>query len=294
MKDNLPGTDHAAGAHSTDHPLMGIPAQGDAKIHPTAIIDPRANIGVDVEIGPFCIVEGNVTIGARTVLGPYVHVKGHTVIGENNQFFQGCIVGEAPQSKSYKNPKPELEIGDHNVFREFMTFHTSITEGCPTRVGNHNFLMANSHIGHDCVLGDHIIFSNYTGLSGHVTVEDNVFISGLSGVHQHGRIGTFAMVGGVSKVVKDIPPYTMTEGNPAYVVGLNRVGMMRGGMSAEESKAIKQLYRILYRSQKLVPEALEQIETDLLPGLEDAAAAGRVRHFLQFCRGSRLGIMSAA
>ena len=265
-----------------------------AKIHPSAIIDPNAKIANDVHIGPFCIVEGDVSIGKGTVLGPYCHVKGHTQIGENNQFFQGCIVGEQPQSKSYDNPTPALEIGDHNIFREFMTFHASMVTGNATKVGSHNFLMANSHIAHDCVLGDHITFSNYTGLSGHVVIEDRVFISGLSGVHQFAKVGTFAMVGGVSKVVKDVPPFAMTEGNPAYVVGMNRVGIRRGGLNEFESRAMKEAYKILYRSKLLVPQALERIENQLLPSLKDGAAIARVKHYLEFCQSSKLGIMANA
>ncbi len=272
-------------------PLSGL--QGDYRIHPSALIHPSAKIAKDVIIGPFSIIEGDVSIEKSCIIAPYVQIKGHTTIGEGNHFFQDCIVGESAQSKFSHNPRPMLEIGHHNVFREHMTMHGSMHEGQATRIGSHNFLMAHSHIGHDCIVGDHIVFSNYMGLAGHVIVEDYAFVSGLSGVHQFGRVGGYAMVGGVSKIAKDVPPFMMTDGNPASVVGLNIRGMKRAGFSEKELRAIKGAYKLLYRSHLLVSDAIKTIEDSFLPTLEDSQARKRIEHLLRFCKETKRGIMAA-
>ena len=279
-------------ARAQKHPHKGI-SSPPGNIHPTALIDPMASIADDVQIGPYCIVEGQVSLARGNILAPYVHIKGCTHIGEANQFYQGCIIGEAPQSKSFNNPEPRLIIGKNNVFREYMTIHCSSIPGTATVIGDDNFLMAYCHIAHDCLVGNSITFSNSAGLSGHVTVEDNAFIAGLTGVHQFAKIGSLAMIGGVSKVAKDVPPYVMTEGNPAYVVGLNKTGMRRRGFSDLELRAVKNAYKILYRSNLLVDAALLCIEEQLLPSLEDPQAKARIAHFLHFCQGTKLGIMAA-
>ena len=255
---------------------------GTSLIHPTAIIDPLAEIDPTVEIGPNVIIEGPVRIGARTRLMANCYIAGETTIGCDNQIFVGCVIGLAPQHLHFK---PEFKcgvvVGDSNVLREYVTIHQASIDGTNTTVGSHNFLMANCHVAHDAVVGSHTIMANGTLLAGHTVVEDRAVLSGLVAVHQHARIGRLAMIGGLSKIVKDVPPFMTVDGSA--ICGINTVGLRRAGMGPQTREKIKQAYKILYRMRSSVPNALARLE-------EELGMCPEVRHIIDFVRGSIRGI----
>lgn len=232
-------------------------------IHPTAIIDPSAHIGADVEIGPYCIIGPNVTLGDGCWLQHHVTLCGPTVIGRNNRFYAYTSIGQQTQDLKYTGEPTGLEIGDDNTFREFVTVHRATSPGDTTRIGHRGNFLAYAHIAHDCVVGDDVIFSNNGTLAGHVTVGDHAIIGGLTAVHQFCRIGRFAILGGCTKVVQDVPPFMIADGNPAQIRGINKVGMERNAFPAETMRMIKEAYRILYRSDFNVKQAAEQISSRL-------------------------------
>jgi UDP-N-acetylglucosamine acyltransferase len=217
-----------------------------AVIHPTAIVHPQAHLDPSVEVGPFAIIDEGVQIGARSKLGPHVYITGQTVIGMNNQFFAGCVIGEAPQDLKYEGARTALRIGDDNVLREHVTVHRSTKAGEETVLGSHNFLMAHSHVGHNCRIGDQVILANGVLLGGHVVVGDRAFISGNCLVHQFVRVGTLALMQGGSAISKDLPPYTVARGDNG-ICGLNMVGLRRAGLPPATRLELKQLYRALFR-----------------------------------------------
>ena len=200
-------------------------------IHPTAIVDPKAEIDPSVEIGPYVIIEGPVQIGPRTKIFAHAHLCGNTVIGADNEIHMGCVIGHTPQHLGYRGQPTGVRIGDGNVFREYVTIHRGSEEGSHTVVGDRCYFMAMSHIAHDAVVGNEIIVANGTLLAGHVHIEDKVVLSGNVGIHQHCRIGTLAMIGGLSKIVQDIPPYMLVDGS-SKVCGINVVGLRRAGFDA--------------------------------------------------------------
>jgi UDP-N-acetylglucosamine acyltransferase len=221
-------------------------------IHPTAIIYPKAQLDANVEIGPYAVIDEHVSMGAGCRVGPHVYITGHTRIGRNNRFYAGCVIGEAPQDVKYNDEPTELRIGDNNLIREGATIHRSTTVGEATVIGSGNFLMVNSHIGHDAVLGSHIIVANGALLAGHVEVGDRAFISGNCLVHQFVRIGTLSLMQGGSAVSKDLPPFTVAKwGNG--ICGLNTVGLRRAGMANNERLELKSLYHKLFRSRENLP-----------------------------------------
>ena len=239
-------------------------------IHPTAIISPEAQLGVDVTVKPYTIIEHNTQIGDGAEIGAYVVIREGTIIGANTAVHTGTVLGEPPQDMKYQGEPSYLIIGDNNHIREFVTMHRASGEEQSTRIGNHNLLMAYSHIGHNVVIGDDILIANYVGVSGHCIIEDYVNIGGLAGIHQYVTIGTTAMVGGASKVVRDVPPYTITEGNPAQPRALNVVGLRRQDLSEEQMTALKRAYRLLFRSELNVSDAIKQIlaEVERTPQVE--------------------------
>ena len=230
-------------------------------IHPTAVIHPKAQIDSSVKIAPYVVIDQHVSLGANCVVGPHVHLTGHTSIGQGNIFHAGCVIGDAPQDLKYKGEPTRLFIGDQNVFREHVTVHRSANPGEDTLIGSKNFLMANSHVGHNCHLGNEIILANGALLGGHVTVEDRVFISGNCLVHQFVRIGTLALMQGGSGLSKDLPPFTIAAGNNR-ICGLNVIGLRRAGFSVEERLELKRVYRAIFRSGKILQTALAAANTD--------------------------------
>ncbi len=250
-------------------------------IHPTAIIDPKAELDPSVEVGPYAIIDGGVKIGAGCKLGPFVHLTGETTIGINNRFHTGCVIGDEPQDLKYKGEPTRLRIGDNNIFREHANVHRSNQMTEDTVIGSHNMLMANSHIGHNVILGDHIIVANGVLIAGHATVGDRVFLSGNSLVHQFVRIGTLALMQGGAAISKDLPPYCIARGDNG-ICGLNVIGLRRSGMPPEERLQLKQAYHALFRSHDLRAEALEKARARFdLPS---------VRLLMDFVAASKRGI----
>lgn len=233
-------------------------------IHPTAIIDPKAEIDPSVRIGPFSIIDAEVKIGAGTVIGPYVHIEGRTEIGPDNHIFTGAMIGLPPQHSEYKGAPTGVKIGRGNEIREHVTIHRAYVEGAATIVGDECILMGGSHVAHDCVVGDRVVMANQAFLAGHVIVAERVFISGLSGVQQFGRVGRLAMIGGHTPVHQDVPPFMMVKGNPPFLRGLNTIGLQRAGLDAKSRRELKRLFQALYRTEKSVREVIEATDFDSL------------------------------
>ena len=243
-----------------------------ATIHPTALVDPQAQLADSVSVGPYTVIGPNVVIGEGTSIGAHCVIEGHTTIGRDNQIFQFASIGAAPQDKKYKGEPTQLIIGDRNTIREFCTFNTGTTqdEGI-TRVGSDNWVMAYVHVAHDCQLGNHLILANNATLAGHVHVGDWVIVGGLTGVHQFVRIGAHAMVGFQTRLSQDVPPFMMVQGNPCEASGFNVEGLRRRGFSAERIAAVKQLYKIIYR-QGLTLDAAKAQLADLALARPEAQA----------------------
>lgn len=254
------------------------------EIHETAVIAPGATLGRDVVIGPYSVIGEHVVLGDGCKVGPNVVIEGWTSIGRNNRFYHGATIGCEPQDLKFHGEKSDLVIGDNNTFREFVTVSRG-TEGGGgvTHIGNNNLFMAYCHIGHDCQIGSHIVMSNATNLGGHVHVEDRAVIGGVCGIHQFSKIGKMAMIGACSKIVKDIPPYVLVDGNPAKVAGINVVGLRRNGIEPEIRDEIKAAYRILYRSNLTMEQAIEHMDQQLQGSPE-------IDHFIRFLRNADRGI----
>lgn len=253
-----------------------------ASIHPTAIIEPGAQLGTGVEIGAYSIVGGHVEIGDGSRIGPHVVIEGHTKLGRDNHVFQFCSIGAAPQDKKYAGEPTRLEIGDRNTIREFCTFNCGTAQDAGvTRLGNDNWIMAYVHFAHDCQVGSHTIFANNAQLAGHVTVGDWAILGGFTGVHQFVRIGAHSLAGINSILLQDLPPYVTASGNPAQPHGINSEGLKRRGFSSAAIMAIKRAYKTLYKSGLKLDEAQAAIgaASDQAPELkllsEFLAAPGR-------------------
>lgn len=243
-------------------------------IHPTAIVHPGAKLGADVEIGAYSLIGEHVEIGAGTRIGPHVVINGHTRLGEGNRVFQFCSLGEEPQDKKYAGEPTRLEIGDHNVIREFCTFNTGTVQDVGvTRLGSHNWIMAYVHIAHDCQVGNHTIFANNATLAGHVHIDDHAILGGFTGVHQFCRVGAHVITGIASVVRQDIPPFLMVAGNPLAPHGVNSEGLKRRGFSSEALAGLKRAYKTLYKSGLTLAEAQAAIaaEAEALPELKPLA-----------------------
>ncbi len=243
----------------------------EPRIHPTAIVSPRAQLHGSVTVGPYSIIGEHVQIDEGTTVAAHVMIEGNTKIGKHNRIFQFNSLGAIPQDKKYAGEPCRLEIGDHNTIREFCTLNI----GSPgdtgiTRVGHHNWIMAYVHIAHDCVVGDHTVLANNATLAGHVQVGDYVTLGGLSGVHQFVKIGTQAMVGFASAITQDVPPYMLVDGNPLSVRGINAVGLKRRGFSAEQIAVVKQMHKLLYRDGLTFEQAKSAI-AELAKSAPDAA-----------------------
>ena len=234
-----------------------------AKIHPTAVIDPAAQLGEDCEIGPYCVIGANVELGPDCWLQHHVSLNGPSKIGRGNRFFAFSSIGQQTQDLKYAGEPTYLSVGDGNCFREFVTVHRGTAPGSITRIGSRGNFLAYAHIAHDCVVGDSVIFSNNGTLAGHVEVGDHAIIGGLTAVHQFCRIGAYALTGGCSKIVQDVPPFMIADGNPAKVRSYNKVGLERQGFSEEAQRLVKEAYRLIYRSALNLQQAVEQIRADL-------------------------------
>jgi len=252
-------------------------------VHPTAIVHPGARVGAGCEIGPYCIIGEHVTLGDKCKLYSHVVIGGHTRLGRENQIFPFASIGLQTQDLKWQGGITRLEIGDHNTFRECVTINSATGEGEVTRVGSHNHILAYSHVAHNCLLGDHIIMSNVATLAGHVTVGDYAVIGGLAAIHQFCRIGKVSMIGGCSKVVQDVPPFMMADGNPAETRTINKIGMERNGVSEKAQTAMRQAYKILFREGLTLRNAADQVEKKL-PKLKE------IRHLVEFVRSSERGI----
>jgi len=254
-----------------------------SKIHPSAVVNSHAQIGTGCEVGPYCVIGGDVKLGDGCRLHSHVVLDGLTMIGARCEFYPFACIGLKTQDLKFAGGKCYLEIGSDNVFREHVTVHTATGDGLYTRIGSHNNFLAYSHIAHDCQVGDHVVFSNNGTLAGHVIVEDHAIVGGLAAIHQFCRIGTMAIIGGCSKVVQDVPPYMMADGNPAETRGVNKVGLERNGVPEEVHRALREAYKILCRSGLTVSNALDKIQAELPQSKE-------LEHFIDFCRKSERGI----
>lgn len=253
-----------------------------ASAHPSAIIHKKAKIGAGCEIGPYCVIGEHVTLGSKCKLHSHVVIDGHTKLGKENEIFPFASIGLKTQDLKWKGGITRTEIGDNNIFREYVSVHSATSDGEVTRIGSHNHILAYSHIAHNCILGDNIILSNAATLGGHVTVEDYARIS-ICAIHQFCRIGKMAMIGGCSKVVQDVPPYMLADGNPAETRTINKVAMERLGVSEEAQTALRAAYKILFREGLTVSNSLAKIEKKLPPLPE-------ILHLVKFIRASERGI----
>ena len=254
-------------------------------VHPTAVIDPEAEIGVDVTIGPYCVIGPAVVLREGCWLQSHVTLCGPTKIGAGNRFYAYCSIGQQSQDLKYAGEPTYLKIGNENVFREFVTVSRATGKGNVTRIGNHGNFLAYSHIAHDCDVGDRVIFSNNATLGGHVVVEEYAVLGGLTAVHQFCRIGKHAITGGCTKVVQDVPPFMIVDGNPAEVRGVNLVGLERRGFSHDTIRALKEAYRILYRAKLNTKQALEEL------GRNGLAETSEVNDLMKFIEISQRGIV---
>jgi UDP-N-acetylglucosamine acyltransferase len=253
-------------------------------VHPTAIVDPAAELGSGTVVGPYCIVAAGVSLGENCWLQHHVTLGGPLAAGHGNKFYAYCSIGQQTQDLKYRGEPTYLEIGNENVFREFVTINRSTATPGKTRVGSRGNFLAYSHIGHDCVVGDAVVFSNNGTLAGHVQVDDHAVIGGLTAVHQFCRIGRFAITGGCSKIVQDVPPFMIADGNPAEVRGINQVGLERAGYPPEKIKPIKEAFRLIYRGKLNTAQALEGLR-------EKLHASEEVRVIIDFIAASERGII---
>ncbi len=242
-------------------PTMADKGQTPLGIHPTAIVDPGAQLGDGVEVGPYAMIGPNVTIGDRTIVGPHAYIEKDTRIGREYFIAKGAVLGTDPQDLKFEGEETLLIVGDRTTIREFATLNRGTRASGATVVGSDCLLMAYSHIPHDSVVGDHVIIANAVQMGGHVVIEDWATIGGLTAIHQFVRVGTHAFIGGASRVSKDIPPYTRAAGSPCALYGLNTVGLERRGVAKDSRIALKRAYRVLFASELNLGQAIEQVRT---------------------------------
>lgn len=255
-----------------------------SRVHPTAIISPDAEIGSDVEIGAFAIVGEGCTIGDGCIIAPRATLERNVTLGRSVQVGIGSILGGAPQDLKYAGEETTVEVGDGTVIREYATINRGTTHSFKTTVGRNCLLMSYVHLGHDCQIGNGVILSNVVQLAGHVTIDDKAILSGLCAVHQFARIGRNAFIGGCSRVSKDIPPFLKAVGNPVKLYGLNTVGLQRNGMEEDTIRELKRAYRLFFRSDLNVTQAIERAQTELEPYPE-------VNELIRFVEASERGVV---
>jgi UDP-N-acetylglucosamine acyltransferase len=252
-------------------------------IHSTAIIASGAKLAEGVSVGPYSIISDQAVIGAGTKIGAFCVIEGNTTIGKNCEIFTGAVIGSRPQDLKFKGEKVFLEIGDNNIIREYCTLNPGTTAGAKTVLGNNNLLMAYSHIAHDCRVGSGCVLANNATLAGHVTIEDKAVIGGIVAIHQFVRIGMLSIIGGCSKVVQDIPPFSTCDGHPARVYGLNLIGLRRKGISHDAIKKIDQAFKLIFNSGLTPKHALERVEKEIEKTEE-------VTYLIDFVRSSERGL----
>ncbi len=235
------------------------------RIHKTALISSKSTIGKNVSIGPYCIIEDNVVIGDNTKIDAHTIIKQYSTIGQNSHIFSQCVIGEIPQDKKYKGEKTNLIVGNNTVIREFCTLNRGTKDFGTTQIGDNCLLMAYVHIGHDCILNNDIILANGVQLGGHVFIDNYAIVGGLTPVHQFCKIGAHSLVGGGLRVVQDIPPFIIANGQPLRFSGINSLGLRRRKFSASQRTNIKKAYKIIYNSNYNISQALEKIKSDLNP-----------------------------
>ena len=269
-----------------------MPRPDSPRIHPTAIVSAEARLADDVAVGPYTVIDGPVTLGPGCKVGPHAHLIGPLTMGRDNAIHTGCVIGDAPQHTGYRGEVTRVEVGDANTFRE----HTIIHRGMPagdgkpgrgvTTIGSHNYFMSDSHLAHDCRVGDHCILASGAVVGGHAEIHDQAFLSGNTAVHQFCRVGRLAFLGGTSAISQDMPPFWIVQGVINQVMGVNLVGMRRAGMPREEVQAVRAAFKLINRSGLTIPQALEQIE----------AASGplpAIRQLIDFIRSSKRGVCTA-
>lgn len=255
-------------------------------IHKTAIVHSGAKVARGVTIGPYTVIGKDVVLSKGVKIASHCVVEGRTTIGENTEIFSGAVVGSIPQDRKFKiEEKTYLEIGANNIIREFVTMNPGTGEGGKTTIGDDNLFMAYTHVAHDCVIGSHCTMANVGTLAGHVTLEDHVVIGGLSAIHQFVRLGKFAIVGGCSKVVQDIPPFSTCDGHPARVYGLNLVGLKRANFTSQTLRDLKRAFKILFFSELVKSTAVQEVKKQITPSPE-------IDHLLQFVQTSQRGLCS--
>jgi UDP-N-acetylglucosamine acyltransferase len=253
------------------------------QIHPQAIVSPKAQLDDNVKIGPYAIIGDNVKIGHSSVVESFAQVIGYTEIGKDCHIFPYAVVGNIPQDLKYKGERSFLFVGNNNRIREFVTINPGTTKDSKTIVGNNNLIMVYSHIAHDCIIGNDNILANGTTLAGYVNIEDRVVIGGLVAIHQFCRIGSCSIIGGCSKVVQDIPPYSMCDGHPAVVYGLNLVGLKRANFSPEAIRALRKAFKILFFENHPFDKAKELVKSEL-------SSSQEIEYLLNFLSSSKRGI----
>jgi UDP-N-acetylglucosamine acyltransferase len=254
-------------------------------IDPTAIIDSHAELADDVSVGAFSVIGADVKIDAGTVIGPHVVIKGPTSIGKMNRIYQFTSIGEDPQDKKYAAEVTRLEIGDRNTIREFTSMHRGTQQDqCVTRIGNDNLFMAYTHVAHDCIIGDHVIMANGASLAGHVHLNDHAILGGFTLVHQFTQIGQYSFAAMGSAITQDIPPFIMVGGKPTRPHGINSVGMERNGISVDDIRLIRNAYKIIYKMNLRLEDAIEQMEAL-------ASDSSQLSDMIGFLRNVRRGIL---
>ncbi len=253
-------------------------------IHRTALIDPTAQLGTDVSVGPYSVIGPRVTVGDRTSVAGHAVIERNTRVGEGVRIGYGTVIGNDPQDLKYKGEETWVEVGDGTIIREYCTINRGTTATGKTTVGERCFLMTYVHVAHDCHVGNDVIIANSVQMAGHVTVDDRAIISGLTPIHQFVRIGTYAFVGGASRVNQDVPPYTKAVGNPVHLYGLNSVGLQRAGFPPEVKLALKRAYRLLFNSDLTVSQGIARARVEL-PQVPE------VENFLKFIEASQRGVL---
>jgi UDP-N-acetylglucosamine acyltransferase len=254
------------------------------KIHPTAIIDPSAELLEDVEVGPYTVIEANVHVGAGSVIGPHVLLASGARLGKKVQVFKGAVIATPPQDLKFKGEPSVVEIGERTIIREFATLHRGTAATGRTVIGSDCFLMAYSHVAHDCVLEDKVILANCVNLAGHVHIEEQAILGGVVPVHQFVRIGCHSFIGGGTRVPKDVPPYILAANEPLKFAGLNHVGLRRRGFSAETLAAIRHAYQLIYNSDLNISQAIERIRQEM-------ELTDEIKHIVEFIESSERGII---
>lgn len=255
------------------------------KIHPTAVVDPGTELDASVEIGPYCIIKKGVSVGKRTRLLSHVVIEGSTVIGEDCVIHPFATIGLPPQDLKYKGENTKLVLGDKNIIREYVSIHRASVGGDgSTVVGNNNFIMAYVHIAHDCKIGSHIIMANSAMLGGHVVIEDHVVIGGIAGIHQYTRVGKYVMVGGLSRITQDVPPFMIVSGVEPKLFGPNSIGLKRHGFTDADINDLKKAYKILFRQKNTVSEAVKKIHDEM-------EMTDNIKHLIKFIEKNKRGII---